>query len=696
MKLEGQKKIYVIILLFLSTIFSLSAQMEEALPIEEILGPIIEHTVGKVVGAAAKKIRELKGKKQLKIAQENQDELKNVFLGELGYRIASFAQQLPAILQSSDAEKLLKERLNSITNPFLPLIVHPEFTLARGLTPTIFHNLFMYTKLLQKSFYDEFEQLIAQKPLPSLELFKNKIEQYKQRIAVIGQQIIDDIAAQVDPKKEGISASSAIKIVRKPSTAPKTVFDEIVEASVIALRPVHQNNYLTQTNEKVELSCEYPYKDEAAQFLVERYGKAAMLNGKFGYLCVNPVTQEVFHTRQKLAPEAQWIFEGDELGSVVLKNNKTGAFLSIDGESSLVATKIRAEAAHFECSILNRPWNHQASAYPLLNQLPAGTTVALKINSPLGTKYLSVDSNGFVTAQGNSSDDWRCRFDIMRFGNYVGFKHIGWKNICIDPVTWTVYVAQRSSMLFSATEQWIIDPKSPESLKSVRLINRASGGYLRAPTDWSKGRVTTAGSKKPNPVLSFSSLTTLPSDIYEAAPQEQALDIEIKIIKAAPTDITPGKNSLSFVPAIHGKNNVLFGGEWMLTPGMGTLLLKGVQAPASIYIALSDKPAITKNTVYVVVGDEKNTKSGIRVYGSMAISITNKQNPDAVITKSEDEALWVTLKDSVVSFGKGLVPGINQIASVQLEASVAKKIAYFGLGGGGNRVSFGSISWKKE
>lgn len=682
---------------FMSVAF---AEGEIELLMQEVVTPIIEKVAATGVEIFGKKIKEKKEIKRSKETEEKITALKKVFFGELEDRVDQLQVNIPLIVQSSDAHNLLKEQLAICKRPFQPQIALPEFSLARGLTPVIYHNLFMYVKRAQQFCADDFEQLILRKPLPGVDVFSQMIQRFKDCIAQESSRLVNDVVAQIDPKKEGIIAPPTIKVVRKQLNKPKTVFDEIIEGSVITLKSsmqsAGQGKYLAQDSGNLKAISDRAAVDDRAQFLVERYGRWISLKSADGYIGVNGATKEIACSLQKLASESRWVLEGNELGAVVLRNEKTGLVLAVGNNAAATATNQITSNARFECEVVSRPWNPLGYPLPLLKQLPAGTKIAFKVKGQdgIGSKYLSVDSKGFVATTGTSGQDWHSQFYIMRFGNYVGFKLSGWKNLCIDPVSQMVYVAQRSHMLHSVTEQWVIDPDDKNDLKSVRLINRATAGYLCLPTEsWATSKVATAYFHKPNPIQSISSLTTLPDYIAQAATKDQALSLEIEIIEPAPADTAAGQNSLSFIPAIHGKDISLFSENWKFKPGQLSLVLRNVQAQAGILIALSDKQIATKNTAYIVLGDQQNSRSSIRVFGSMAASVSRQQNHDAVITNPHGESLWVTLQDSVVSFGKGEVPGSRQIASVQLEGSVAQQLSYFGLGGGGNPVSFGSISY---
>lgn len=673
-----------------------SAEGEIELLMEELVTPI----VGKVVETGVKIFGEkVKSKKEAKRSKETEEKLaalKKVFFGELEDRIIQLHSNIASILQSPDARNMLKEQLVLLKSPFQPQIIFPEYSLARGFTSVVYHNLFMYVKRAQQACVDDLEQLILQKQAPKTEVFTAMIQRFKDRIAQESTYLIDNVVVPIDPKKEGIIAPPTIKVVRKQLGSPKTMFDEIVEGSVIALKSSMKSagsgKYLAQEAGVLKTVSSRASSDERAQFLVERYGKWIGLKSADGYVGVNSATKEVTCSLQKFAPETRWMLEGQELGSIVLRNEKTGLVLTVENNAAIGATSKITSAASFECEVLGRPWNPPAYSLPLLKQLPAGTRIAFKVKGQ--ESYLSLDNKGFITASGKSSNDWRSQFYVMRFGNYIGFKLNGWKNICTDPVSQMVYVAQRSHMLYSITEQWVIDADDKSDLRSVRLINRATAGYLCLPAEaWAAGKAATAQVRKPNVLQSISALSTLPEYIAQAATKDQALALEIEIIKPAPADILAGEKSLSFVPAIHGKDTLLLSQNWKFRPGQLSLILRNVQAQAGILIALSDKQIETSNTVYILVGDQQNSRSGIRVFGSMAASITEQQNHDAVITNPQGESLWVTLQDSVVSFGKGELIGSRQIASVQLETSIAQQLAYFGLGGGGNPVRFGSISY---
>jgi hypothetical protein len=673
-----------------------SAEGEVELLMEELVTPIVEKVVETGVKMFGEKIKGKKEAKRSKATEEKLTALKKVFFGELEDRVAQLHSNIPSVLQSSDARTILKEQLDFLKSPFQPQIVFPGFSLARGLTSTIYHNLFMYVKRAQQACLDDLEQLILQKQAPAHEVFIGMIQRFKDRIAQESSYLVDNVVVPIDPKKEGIIAPPTIKVVRKQLGSPKTMFDEIVEGSVVALKSsiqsTGQGKYLAQEAGSLKAIRSKASSDDRSQFLVERYGRWIGLKGADGYVGVTSTTKEVTCSFQKFAPETRWVLEGQELGSVVLKNEKTGLVLTVENNAAIGATSKITPDASFECEVLGRPWNPPAYSLPLLKQLPAGTKVAFKVKGQ--ENYLSLDNKGFITASGKSSNDWRSQFYVMRFGNYVGFKLNGWKNICTDPVSQMVYVAQRSHMLYSTTEQWVIDADDKSDLKSVRLINRATAGYLCLPKEnWAEGKAATAQVRTPNPIQLISSLATLPDYIAQAATKEQALTLEIEIIKPAPRDIIAGEKSLSFLPAIHGKDTLLWSQNWKFQPGQLSLILSNVQAQAGILIALSDDDIKTKNTVYILIGDQQNSRSGIRVFGSMAASVTQPQNHDAIITAPQGEVLWVTLQDAIISFGKGNVPGARQIASVQLEASVSKKLSYFGLGGGGNPVSFGSISY---
>lgn len=673
-----------------------SAEGEIELLMEELVTPVVEKVVETGVKMFGEKIKKKKEVKRSKEVEEKIRALKKAFFGELEDRIAHLQSDITSILQSPDVRNMLKEKLALFKSPFQPQIIFPEFSLARGLSSTVYHNLFMYVKRAQQACVDDFEQIVLQKQNPAPEAFARMIERFKDRIAQESSYLVDNVVVPLDPKKEGIIAPPTIKVVRKQSVSPKTMFDEIVEGSVIALKSSNQSagqgKYLAQETGSLKAISSRASSDDRAQFLVERYGRWIGLRTSDGYVGVNSVTKEVICSLQKFASETRWVLEGQELGSVVLKNEKTGFFLTVENNAVMsVQNKITPDA-QFECEVLSRPWNPLAPSLPLLKQLPAGTKIAFKVKGQ--DNYLTLDNKGFVTTSGKTSDDWRSQFYVMRFGNYVGFKLNGWKNLCTDSVSQMVYVAQRSHMLYSTTEQWVIDADDKSDLKSVRLINRATAGYLCLPTEaWAGGKAATAFVRKSNMLQSISSLTTLPEYIAQAATKEQALTLEIEIIKPAPIDIVAGEKSLSFIPAIHGKDKLLFSQNWKFQSGKLSLILRNVQTQAGVLIALSDKQAETSNTVYILVGDQQNSRSGIRVFGAMAASVSQQQNHDAVITHPKSESLWITLQDSVISFGKGELPGSRQIASVQLEAALAQQLTFFGLGGGGNPVSFGSISY---
>ena len=520
---------------FMSVVF---AEGEIELLMQEIVAPIIEKVATAGVEVFGKKIKE---KKEIKRSKENEEKitaLKKVFFGELEDRVDQLQVNIPSIIQSSDARNLLKEQLALCKRPFQPQIALPEFSLARGLTPVIYHNLFMYVKRAQQFCTENFEQLILRKPLPAVEVFTQMIQRFKDCIVQEASRLVNDVVAQIDPKKEGIIAPPTIKVVRKQLHKPKTVFDEIVEGSVIILKSsmqsAGQGKYLAQDAGNLKAISDRAAVDERAQFLVERYGRWIGLKSADGYIGVNEATKEITCVLQKFAPESRWVFEGDELGAVVLRNEKTGLVLTVGNNAIATAIKEIASDGRFECEIVSRPWNPLGYPLPLLKQLPAGTKIAFKVKGQdvIGSKYLSVDSKGCVATTGVSGQDWHSQFYVMRFGNYVGFKLNGWKNLCIDPVSQMVYVAQRSHMLYSSTEQWVIDSDDKNDLKSVRLINRATGGYLCLPTEsWARDKMATAYFHKPNPIKSISSLTTLPDYIAQAATQDQALSLEIEIIE---------------------------------------------------------------------------------------------------------------------------------------------------------------------
>gem|GEM_PF-6143178 len=695
---------FVLFLVLSGCSFMGIAYGEMGLPIEELLTPIVEGISSFVGEKIGEKIKGRKGIAQTADTDVKQaalkEELKKVFFGELEERVAQLQENVTGILQSQELQNKLKEQLEILQSPFQPYIIFPGFSLARGFTPTVYHNLFMYIKRAQQFCVDDLEQAMLKKQLPEVDPFSPMIKRFNDRIELEYSHLMSDVMTKTDAKKEGIIAPATIKVVRKQLNKPTTIFDEIVEGSVITLKSsmqgVGQGKYLIEETGKLKATSENALSSDKAQFSVERYGRWIGLKSTAGYIGVNGAAKEITSKFKKFAPETRWAMEGAELGSVILRNEKTGLVLSV-GDNAVVSAASQVNfAAQFECELVSRPWNPLGYSLPLLKQLPAGTKIAFKVKDQngIGSKYLSVDGKGFISASGTSSSDWHCQFYVMRFGNYLGFKLNGWKNICIDPVSQMVYVAQRSHMLYSATEQWVIDPDDKSSLKSIRLINRATGGYLCLPDEaWALGKAATAYVHKPNPIKAISSLPTLLEYIAQAATKEQALSMEIEIINPAPTDIVAGKNSFSFIPAIHGKDTVFFSENWKFKQAKLSLILRNVQSQAGVLIALSDKQAVTSNTVYILLGDQQNNRSGIRVFGSMAASVTSQQNSDAVITKPESESLWVRLQGGTLSFGKGEVFDSRQIASVQLDASIAQQFAYFALGGGGNPVSFGSISY---
>lgn len=666
-------------------------------PLEPLLEPLVEVT-GALIRKAVKKVKKSSGTGALKVTQEYRQEIRKIFLGDFEKRIQDFEKSLSIIFQNLEPKKILLDQIILIKRPLEQYIASPKFTLARGMTPAIFYNLSMYVKNLQQTLLDELEKATSQNPLPLQEAFEKIIAGCKEEINKTEELLMKDLVGKSNAEKTGVSGSS-VKIDRKSKQKVASPFDELIEGTTVALKLVEQDRYLAQSKGIVELSMQSSGPDGNSQFVIERYGQGFRLKGKFGYLGVRSTSKEIFCSEKSLSDEVTWLMQGNELGSLSLKNKKLGYFLAVTENNEIEITSSADKATRFSCFTLSRPWDMDALDTSILKNFSAGTTVALKLKgmSDLdGVEYLAVDANGFLRAIKTKSSDWRCQFDVMRFGNYVGLKQIGWKNICVDFESQLVYVAQRSSRLFSVTEQWMIDPEKPDNLQSVRLRNRATGGYLRIQTDWSNGRASTAGGRDTNPIKTFSSLTTLPDYIYSAATKEQASVFEVEIKQPVPVDTEPGKSSLHFIPAVHGKNTVLFHKNWHLNPAAGkTIIASGIQASASVYIGLSDKPMGTKESMYILFGDEKNTRSGIRVFGSMAVSVTEKQNSDAVIT-APTESVWVRIKDTIVAFGKGKIAGEHEIARVQLEKDFVQKLTYFGFGGGGNRVTIESISWENR
>lgn len=507
----------------------------------------------------------------------------------------------------------------------------------------------------------------------------------------------------------------------KSGAKPSPIFSELSEGTIIAIRSgvkspgrgrylsVDKNGMLkpTGTNDK-ELSC---------QFTVVRLGNYLGLQSRVAgekYLQCDPATGEVkFAGTSFYADTADWehfIPVGNRIDHVYFKNRKTGGYLSVrkqdeawSQDGSVMARDDKGNPAQatswgcFAIEIVRHPDEPLAQNTAVLEQLPAGTLVAIKsLKDSASQHYLEVFLNPskkdlaqykyFVRATGSNRNSPACQFYVMRKDNWIGFKTHGWRSLCAEPGTHKVKFIDRSDTFASSIEHWEIHPDKDGSLNSLWLQNRASRGYLTIPDgEWTKNLAWTAFARVKNPLAE--TVKGANPFVMEPAGRGDNGRFAIEIVKPLPDDVYGGGSTYSFIPAHHGKNEVQFHENWKFPAGDLELILKDIRAENNVYINLSSTLSKSSTALRVLLGRENNSSSSIRLGEDILFDAKDKDG--AVVTPSC--AFWVRLKDGVLAVGKGTQFDANVIAEVNIDKEKAASLNYVGLGGSIEPVFIGLV-----
>ncbi len=505
------------------------------------------------------------------------------------------------------------------------------------------------------------------------------------------------------------------------------IFSDLSDGAIIAIRTDKQSpgrgRYLCITDNGMLKPTGVNKEDKSCQFIVTRFGEY------LGLLCVKSIASTTKKYLQCDAQSGKIHFNGQEfykdsadlehfipvgkrIDSVYLKNQKTGGFLSVRKEEEtwsfggcVMASDSNGNPSgpsnwgRFAFEIVKHPDEPVAQWSDALKDLTDGTLVAIKsLKNSSKPRYLKVVDSGkfkdFVRADGTSSSDPNCQFYIKRSDNWIGFKWRGWTSLCSQPSSHRVKFIHKSDSFASPLEHWEFHQKDDKSFQGW-LQGRASGGYLTNPQDdsinpWTNGLLWTAFAQVENPLSNI--IQGMSKFKMEPAGRGNNGLIEIEIIKKVPGNIVGGESSFSFIPALHGKNEVLFHKNWRFPSGNLELVLKNISAEDSIFINLS--PAFGKSTegLRILLGKDENKSSSLRQGNE---TFFDEKDKSGSVIEQKNASFWIRLKDGSIAVGKGTEFDKNIIFNINRGSDKTGKLEYLGLGGSIYPVTYGSIEMNK-
>lgn len=565
----------------------------------------------------------------------------------------------------------------------------------------------------------EKESLVAQQRKDLFSGVFAKLRNFESKVA----DVADDAVSKVVGERS-VEATQA-KIL-------SPIFSELSEGTIIAIRSGKnspgQGRYLQITDQGYLRPLGTDKKEMTCQFTVVRLGNTLGLQSLVGakkYMQCDPATGEIKFVGTNFYSDAasaeHFVPVGTRIDRVYLKNEKTGGFLSVRKPNetwsggNVIARDSNGKPAQattysrLALEIVRHPEEPLASYVQTLDQLPAGTLVAIKsLKNPSNPRYLEVflskdknteKYNYFVQATGHDKNSKRCKFYVMRTkdDNWIGFKTHGWRSLCAEPGTHRVRFIDRSDTFASSIEHWELHPEKEGSLKCW-IQSRASRGYLTVPDgDWTRFNDSavlesfawTAFAQVKNPL--YKKVPGAAPFVREPAGRGDNGRFEIEIVEPLPQDVFGGGSSFSFIPAHHGKNEAQFHENWKFPAGDLELVVNGVNGESDFYIALSPTMEKSSKAFRILLGRENNNSSSIRL--GEDILFDAKDRDGKVLTPSC--AFWIRLKEGVLSVGKGTQLGDNVIAEVKVEPTKSSQMMYVGLGGSIEPVFVGSIQMNK-
>lgn len=328
----------------------------------------------------------------------------------------------------------------------------------------------------------------------------------------------------------------------------------------------------------------------------------------------------------------------------------------------------------------------------LLEQLKPGTVVALK--SVHWNKYLGVKDGKYIGLVDADKNDPKCQFAIMRWKNYIGFKSYtaNGRNLQAVPEGGDKFQVRFQNFNFwgdgAMWEQWAVKPYDKGNPNLVRLQAKHGAWFCVVDPNaaWARGLVWT--SYQPG-------IPAGPGDWERLA---------IEIIQPAPTDVVPGGTTFAHRPEVYGEK-LQFHENWKLVePGKGWVKFKA-RALNDLDVAFARLPQdIEINSpaagvdYRIIVGGWDNTQSVIRRNSGgawtsvnnnieLALSnITSGGNPNAIVTGGKPsngsawDDYWFQVNDGVVTWGKGVVVGQNELMRY-VDPAPLRDVQYVLLGG---------------
>jgi hypothetical protein len=391
--------------------------------------------------------------------------------------------------------------------------------------------------------------------------------------------------------------------------------------------------------------------------------------------------------------------------------------------NAVAATKAAAAAALAAANVKIIADSRDAQDSPALQQLPAGTTVAIYSYSK--KKYLKLEKSGadykYLRATGESKDDPFCQFQVVRHSDHplwIGFQsllHYG-RNLQSDVSDAATRVCRFENHNFGNWEQWALIPENSSSLEAVRLSNRETKGSLCVPPDERfDGRVAT--NSEQGKLAGFGDWERL----------------KIEIIQPVQPQDRPGGSEFTYKRFMRDGAHIAFSEKWKFRSGTKGLVKFRASAPKDIYVAFSPNPSWTGDRTYwYAIGGWHNRRSCLfKNWVEIGARSLDESDPKKIAATLDDVVTggWGVNGDSVhnkktktgdidwqvtgnykgnavddywasyeivggkikFAWGKGKLAGKNIRMQYEVDNPALPELGYLGLGGWFLNVEFTSI-----